>query len=221
MNRSGNSFTENQSSNLAVNECVRYILCQEGSKIPIKHCDIRKHLEDNFGAPRNLIKNIITNANNILKNVYGYKLVQVDAKQSQYIVVLNKPCTKSMLSTYNNPQHRKLLIAALTHIYMTGAPVKEDDMWKFLTEAQLMKEFDVEKKKLLIKTFTRQMYLKYIKGRNDTFFFEWGQRAEEEIPKIFLLSKMSEAFNVGPDYWAEQYIQATSNENNGNDEDDE
>ncbi|XP_046969309.1 non-structural maintenance of chromosomes element 3 homolog [Vanessa cardui] len=218
MNRSGSSLTEDQTDNLAVNECVRYILSREGSKIPIKQCDIRKHLEDNFNAPRNLMKNIISSANNVLKNVYGYKLVQVDAKQSQYIVVLNKPCTISMLSTYNNPQHRKLLIAALTHIYMSGTPIKEDDMWKFLTEAQLMKEFDVDKKKLLIKTFTRQMYLKYTKGRNDIFFFEWGQRAEEEIPKIFLLNKMSEAFNVAPDYWSEQYIKATRNENDDNGE---
>ncbi|XP_050347844.1 melanoma-associated antigen F1-like [Nymphalis io] len=213
MNQPGTSFSESLSPNVTVQECVRYILSREGSKIPIKQGDIRKYLEENYGVSRNLYKNIIIEANNVLKNVYGYKLVQIDAKQSQYIVVLSEPCTNSLLSSYSNPQDRKLLIAALTHIFMTGTPIKEENMWKFLSEAQLMRENDAEKKKLLTKTFTRQMYLKYTKGRQDIWFFEWGQRAEEEIPKIFLLNKMAEAFNVEPEYWTEQYNKATGNEN--------
>lgn len=55
--------------------------------------------------------------------VYGYKLVTVGQNNDKYIVTLNKPEKNAILSTFINPQHRKLLIASLTHIFMTGQPV--------------------------------------------------------------------------------------------------
>lgn len=120
-------------------------------------------------------------------------MVQVEAKSGiQYILVLNEEC-ESLPSTVIDSQHRRLLIAALTHIYMSGAPVKEgfkfsyyvsklyslygritvwlfynqiffpEEMWKFLTEAGLLEENDHSGRKLLTTTFTRQMYLQYSK----------------------------------------------------------
>lgn len=57
--------------------------------------------------------------------VYGYKLVQVDAQSGvPYIVVLTEEC-ESLPSPVTDVQHRTILIAALMHIFMTGAPIKE------------------------------------------------------------------------------------------------
>ncbi|XP_060804903.1 non-structural maintenance of chromosomes element 3 homolog isoform X2 [Amyelois transitella] len=163
----------------AVTECVRYIICRESSKFPIKRAEILKHLTTTTQTPANQVKSVLVEANKILKQVYGYKLVQVEAKSGiQYIVVLNEEC-ESLTPTCIDPLHRRLLIAALMHIFMTGGPVKEDDMWKFLSEAGLMEENDHGVRKILTSTFTRQMYLQY-----------------------------SKAFDKTPEHWCEQYKEA-------------
>ncbi|XP_053611161.1 non-structural maintenance of chromosomes element 3 homolog isoform X2 [Plodia interpunctella] len=180
----------------AVNECVRFIVCREGSKIPIKRAEIMKHLSATTQIPGNQVKSILVEANKILKKVYGYKLVQVEAKSGiQYIVVLDEEC-ESLTPSYVDLLQRRLLVAALMHIYMTGGPVKEEDMWKFLSEAGLMEENDHS----------------VGDGELSRYVFEWGQRAVEEVPKLFLLNKMAQAFDKTPEYWCEQYKEATEEE---------
>lgn len=195
-----------------VNECVRFIICREGSKIPIKRPEIIKHLTTTCQISSNQINKIIIEANKVLKRVYGYKLIQVESKSGiQYIVVLNNT-SNSLSSNFMDVEQRKVLIAALTHIYMTGGPVKEDDMWKFLHEAKLLDEKDHTGRKLLTTKFVRQMYLIYSKvgdGELAKYVFEWGQRAVEEVPKMFLLKKMAKAFDKTPDHWYEQFKEAS------------
>ncbi|GBP56325.1 Non-structural maintenance of chromosomes element 3 homolog [Eumeta japonica] len=179
----------------AVQECVRYILCREGSKLPIKRVDLLKHLSGICQTSSGEINVIVAESNKVLKRVYGYKLVQIDSKGGvQYIVVLADE-SPSNLSSAIDPTHRRILVAALIHIYMTGGPVKDEDMWKFLDEAGLLQDTDHSGRKLLTHTFTKQLYLSYTKmGEGDTArnVFEWGQRAVEEIPKMFMLKKMAE-----------------------------
>lgn len=63
--------------------------------------------------------------------MYGYKLVQVKVKDAvQYIVVLDEECN-SPQSSVIDPQQRRILVAALTHIYMSGGPVKEGCLTSF------------------------------------------------------------------------------------------
>ncbi|XP_026754710.2 non-structural maintenance of chromosomes element 3 homolog [Galleria mellonella] len=212
--RVNRSNTEEVEENIesAINECVRYIVIREGSKIPIKRAEIAKHLNSTCQTPSNQVNSVIIEANKVLKRVYGYKLIQVESKSGiQYIVVLNEE-GNSQSSCIPDPLQRKMLIAALTHIYMTGGPVKEEEMWKFLSEAGLMEENDHTARKVLTNTFTRQMYLQYSKvgeGEIARNVFEWGQRAEEEVPKMFILNKMAEAFGKEPNHWHEQYREAT------------
>ncbi|XP_059048738.1 non-structural maintenance of chromosomes element 3 homolog [Achroia grisella] len=200
----------------AINECVRYIVIREGSKIPIKRAEIAKHLNSTCQTPSNQVNSVVIEANKILKKVYGYKLIQVESKSGiQYIVVLNEESDLEP-SCVSNPHHRRMLIAALTHIYMTGGPVKEDEMWKFLSEAGLMEEDDHTARKVLTNTLTRQLYLQFSKvgeGELARNVFEWGQRAMEEVPKMFLLNKMAEAFGKDPNHWHEQYKEATEETN--------
>ncbi|XP_045451145.1 non-structural maintenance of chromosomes element 3 homolog [Melitaea cinxia] len=200
-------------SHSPVNECVKYIICRDARKVPIDRSDIRLHLKHYFyeKLTPNDLRNIISKADEILNKVYGYKLVPVGPNNDKYIVTLKKDEKNAILSTYINPQHRKLLIATLTHIFMTAQPVPSDDMWWFLTTAQLMtRENENEVKKLLMRTFTQELYINY--NKNDDKF-EWGQRAKKEIPKIFLLEKMAQAFDKEPSHWTEQYRKAMEEAN--------
>ncbi|XP_014364449.2 non-structural maintenance of chromosomes element 3 homolog [Papilio machaon] len=196
----------------AVTECVRYIFSREGSKIPIKRAEILKYLQNACETTSNQISSVMVEANKVLKTVYGYKLVQVEAKNGvQYIVVLDEEC-QSLSSSVIDPQQRRILIACLIHIFMSGGPVKEDDMWKFLSESGLIEENDYAGRKSFISTTTKQMYLLYTKvgdGELARNIFEWGKRATEELPKIFLLNKLAEALGKTPDHWYEQYKEAT------------
>ncbi|XP_047521477.1 non-structural maintenance of chromosomes element 3 homolog [Pieris napi] len=193
----------------AVTECVRYILCREGSKVPIKRSEIKDYLSTSSQISQNDMNSIILESERVLKKIYGFKLVQIASKSGvQYIVVLAELCEDSLLSTVTDVSHRQLLVAALTHIFMTGGPVKDDDMWNFLTETGLLKETDNAGRKIITNLFTKQLYLKYTKvGENELarYVFEWGQRAIEEVPKIFLLNKMAQAFKRDPNDWIEQY----------------
>ncbi|KAG6447480.1 non-structural maintenance of chromosomes element 3 homolog [Manduca sexta] len=196
----------------AVIECVRFIVCREGSKIPIKRAEVVKHLETTCSTPSNLVNKVVLEANNTLKRVYGYKLIQIEKKSDpKYIIVLDEDCESLDSSTLDQDQ-RRLLISALLHIFMSGGPVKEDDMWMFLSEAGVLDENDYAGRKIMTKTFTRQMYLTYTKvgdGDMARTVFDWGQRATEELPKMYLLKKMAEAFEKSPDHWCEQYKAAT------------
>lgn len=212
--RSNRTQSDDNISDLenAIKECVRFIVCREGSKIPFKRAEIIKHLTTTCETPTSQVNKVIVEADKKLKKVYGYKLVQVEGKSGiQYIVVLNNECN-SLPSTIMESRHRKLLTAALTHIFMTGGPVKEEEMWNFLSETGLLDENDHAGRKILTNTFTKQLYLVHSKiGEGDLarHVFEWGQRATEEVPKIFLLKKMAEVFDKSPEHWCEQYKEAT------------
>ncbi|KAJ2940399.1 hypothetical protein O0L34_g82 [Tuta absoluta] len=211
-NRSSAVEEDDGSLDTAVNECVRFVLCREGSKIPFKRAEIGKHLHATCETSLGDVNRVVTKANKILKEVYGYKLVQVTSKAGfQMILVLDEEC-ESLPASVTDANQRRMLIAALTHIFMTGGPVKEDDMWKFLDEAGLLEETNHAGRKQLTSSFTKQMYLQYYKeGEGDLarFVFEWGQRATEEVPKIFLLQKVAQAFGKTPEHWCEQHKEAT------------
>lgn len=53
----------------AVKECVRYIFCREGNKIPIKRVDIAKHLNTTCQTPSGDVSSVISKANQVLKTV--------------------------------------------------------------------------------------------------------------------------------------------------------
>lgn len=53
----------------SVKECVRFIVCREGSKIPIKRSEIIKHLSTVCETPSNHTNAVIIEANKVLKRV--------------------------------------------------------------------------------------------------------------------------------------------------------
>ncbi|CAG9564478.1 unnamed protein product [Danaus chrysippus] len=194
----------------AVYGCVRYILCREGSKIPIKRSDIINHISETCKVTKQNASHVFIAAQNELKRVYGYKVVELKLKDAiQCIVVLDKP-EKSLLSSSTNPYHRRLLIVVLTHIFMSSGPVAE-------AEAYVLVENDHKQRKIVTNVFTKQLYLTHYKegeGELARFVFDWGPRAHIEVPKMFLLNKVANALEKDPQHWSEQYkIASTDNSN--------
>ncbi|KOB67126.1 MAGE-like protein 2, partial [Operophtera brumata] len=67
--RSNRSQADEDVPDLAepIKECVRFIVCREGSKIPIRRSEIVKHLVTVCQTPSNQINNVVLGANNLLK----------------------------------------------------------------------------------------------------------------------------------------------------------
>lgn len=76
--RRGNRSTnvEPDISNLeeSIKECVHFILCREGSKIPIKRSEIIKHLHATCETATNQVNTVLAEANKILKRVSTFVL---------------------------------------------------------------------------------------------------------------------------------------------------
>ncbi|XP_023950262.1 melanoma-associated antigen D2 [Bicyclus anynana] len=219
--RANRSLSENTCSAEVVNQCVKFLVCREGSKIPIRNSDIDNFIESvtkDKSKPNKKV--VLENANKVLKSVYGYKLVQLKCKGIQYIMVLSDTLPSSSVRlqpTCVEPGHRKLLIACLTHIFMSGGTVKDIDMWQFLNSTSLLSEHDIQGRKVLTHTFKKQLYLDVNKiGPDDQqkCEFSWGQRADEEIPKEFIINKMAQAFETEPQYWRKQYRYSQENPSN-------
>lgn len=60
---------EDNSLEEAVNECARYILCREASKIPIKRANIIKHLATVCQTPSGDVSRVISRTNKLLEKV--------------------------------------------------------------------------------------------------------------------------------------------------------
>ncbi|KAI8439830.1 hypothetical protein MSG28_013497 [Choristoneura fumiferana] len=53
----------------AVNECTRYILCREASKLPIKRADIAKHLATVCQTPSGVVSRVILRTDKLLEKM--------------------------------------------------------------------------------------------------------------------------------------------------------
>lgn len=59
----------------AINECARFLICREGSKIPIKRAEIQKFLAPNFQIPSNRINVVISEANKLIRKVIFFNYI--------------------------------------------------------------------------------------------------------------------------------------------------
>lgn len=53
----------------SIKECVRFMLCREGSKVPIKRSEVNKHLSTVCQTASNQINTVIIEASKVLKRV--------------------------------------------------------------------------------------------------------------------------------------------------------
>ena len=75
-NRSTNVEPDVSELEEAIKECVHYILCREGSKIPIKRGEIIKHLNATCETATSQVNRVLSEADKVLKRVSVFVLFE-------------------------------------------------------------------------------------------------------------------------------------------------
>ncbi|XP_069668925.1 non-structural maintenance of chromosomes element 3 homolog isoform X2 [Periplaneta americana] len=122
-----------------VNDTVLYILSQDHNKYPIKRQDIVKYALKNNGKN---FKHAMEEATNILKQVFGMNLIEVEHGSTKHHILVNgiKNPGGLMEFKWSNEEeaHQILLMIVLSFIFMTGGVAKEESVWTFLTKLGIL-----------------------------------------------------------------------------------
>ncbi|XP_070696505.1 necdin-like 2 [Pempheris klunzingeri] len=196
-------------------EVVQYILVKDQKKIPVRRADLVKHVVKEY---RNIYPEIIKRAAHTFDQVFGLKLVEIDAKSHMYILI-NKLETAEAPSPIKSPTSPKtgLLFVILSVIFMKGGVVRENLIWTTLRKLRVdpggkHEEFG-DVKRVVTDEFVRQRYLEYVRIPHTEpveHEFRWGQRAELEVSKAKILEFMGELHDQEPHSWSQQYREAHS-----------
>ncbi|KAF3697401.1 Non-structural maintenance of chromosomes element 3 -like protein [Channa argus] len=196
-------------------EVVQYFLVKDQKKIPVRRADLVKHVVKEY---RNIYPEIIKRASRTFDQVFGLKLVEIDAKTHMYILI-NKLETAEGISPINSPANPKmgLLFVILSVIFMKGGVVRENVIWNTLKKLRVdpgekHEEFG-DVKKLVTDEFVRQRYLEYVRIPHTEpaeYEFHWGQRADIEVSKAKILEFMGQLHEQDPQSWTQQYREAHS-----------
>ncbi|KAJ8984457.1 hypothetical protein NQ317_012523 [Molorchus minor] len=129
------------------NDLVRYIINRAGEHMAFKRAELKKNVLPKAGQ---LFQDIVTNATKILRDVYGYNMIVVDASKNagkEYIVsnilpYIYDPTEKNNEEEIPKDVHKILLLLILSHIFMSNNSVSEVSLYTFLKSLQI----DVEKR---------------------------------------------------------------------------
>ncbi|XP_059912243.1 necdin-like 2 [Gadus macrocephalus] len=194
-------------------ELVQYILMKDQKKIPVKRADIVKNVLKEY---KNVFQEIMNRAQQRFEQVFGFKLVEIDAKNHVYILINKLEPAEGSEMISGNPK-TGLLFVILSLVYMKGGVVPEGLVWNTLKKMKVdlgerHPEFG-DVKKLVTDEFVRQRYLEYTKVPHTEpvkYVFTWGQRAEVEVSKIKILEFLGELHSQDPQHWSQQYKDASS-----------
>nr|XP_023026237.1 non-structural maintenance of chromosomes element 3 homolog [Leptinotarsa decemlineata] len=211
------SFEEvNTNTDEQVNDLVRYIVNRAGEHMSFKRSEIKKNVLPKAGP---LFQQILETATNILKNVYGYNVIVVDAAQNStkaYIVsnglsYFKDPTEHVPDQEYPEDVHKILIMLVLSHIFMSNNSVSETSLYSFLNSLKI----DVERKHEIfgnVKDYITNTMKnkKYLNVEMDQFSkktsFSWGTRAEKEISKHDILKFVCKIYRDRlPNSWVNQF----------------
>lgn len=201
-----------------VNDLVRYFVNKAGEHVIFKRTDLKKNVLPKVGQ---YFQDILDKAVKILEQVYGYKVIVVDAKQNStkgYIVTnalpyKSDPTEQLPQGTYPDDIHKILTLLILSHIFMSNSLVSDQSLYAFLKTFGL----DVETRHEIfgsIKDFiTNLRNKKYIEMEIDPMSkkasISWGSRAEKEISKHEILKFVCKMYKTTmPSSWINQYKSA-------------
>ncbi|XP_074500905.1 necdin-like 2 [Sebastes fasciatus] len=196
-------------------EVVQYFLMKDQKKIPIRRADLVKHVVKEY---RNIYPEIMKRAARTFDQVFGLKMIEIDAKNHMYILI-NKLETADGASPITSPTNPKmgLLFVILSVIFMKGGVVRENLIWSTLKKlradaGEKHEEFG-DVKKVVTDEFVRQRYLEYVRIPHTEpveHEFRWGQRADVEVSKAKILEFMGQLHEQEPQSWSQQYREAHS-----------
>ncbi|KAI4824561.1 hypothetical protein KUCAC02_013065 [Chaenocephalus aceratus] len=185
-------------------EVVQFFLVKDQKKIPVRRADLVKHVVKEY---RNIYPEIMKRAARIFDQVFGLKMIEIDAKNHMYILI-NKLETVEGASPITNPTNPKmgLLFVILSVIFMKGGVVGENLIWKTLKNLKV----DVGEKHEEFGDVKKVVTDEFVRQRADRARVHWGQRAEVEVSKSKILAFMGELHEQDPQSWSQQYQEAHS-----------
>uniref|UniRef100_A0A182S562 MAGE domain-containing protein n=1 Tax=Anopheles funestus TaxID=62324 RepID=A0A182S562_ANOFN len=208
-----NSSTQPMDESHLIRNMVKTILNLSIHKFPIKRSEISSIA---LKGDTRLYNRLITEVENILSEIYGYQLVEVDSK-GQKTVILCSTFGTSSFTELNENYRRKytLLFVILGYIFMKNGTIPERLLWEFLhtigVDEQHEHSYFGDAKKLL-ELFIKQAYIMRFKqsmeGMNEeSVFLSWGVRANHEVSKREIFESMCRLMNRKPSDFKTQYIE--------------
>ncbi|KAM8862573.1 necdin-like 2 [Spinachia spinachia] len=196
-------------------EVVQYFLVKDQKKIPVRRADLVKHVVKEY---RTIYPEIMKRAARTFDQVFGLKMIEIDAKNHMYILI-NKLEPVAEASAIKNPTNPKmgLLFVILSVVFMKGGVVRENLIWSTLKKLRVdpgekHAEFG-DVRRVVTDEFVRQRYLEYVRIPHTEpveHEFRWGQRADVEVSKTKILEFMGQLHEQEPHSWSQQYREAHS-----------
>ncbi|XP_040825266.1 non-structural maintenance of chromosomes element 3 homolog [Ochotona curzoniae] len=203
---------------LKVAELVQFLLVKDQKKIPVKRADMMRHV---VGEARDTFPELLRLAGERLRDVFGYRLVELEPRSHAYILVnaLEPVEEDAEVRGDQGTPTTGLLMILLGLIFMKGNTVKETEVWDFLRRLGVhpTKRHLVfgDPKKLITEDFVRQRYLDYRRiPHTDPVDYElqWGPRTRLETSKMKVLKFVAKVHNQDPKDWPAQYCEALAEE---------
>ncbi|TNN35654.1 Non-structural maintenance of chromosomes element 3 [Liparis tanakae] len=106
-------------------EVVQYFLVKDQKKIPVRRAELVKHVVKEY---RNIYPEIMKRAARTFDQVFGLKMIEIDAKNHMYILI-NKLEPGEGPPTLRSPTNTKmgLLFVILSVVFMKGGVVRESE----------------------------------------------------------------------------------------------
>ncbi|XP_053677629.1 non-structural maintenance of chromosomes element 3 homolog [Anopheles nili] len=209
---SSDSLESPVETHLIVN-MVKTILNLSINKAVIKRTDI---INIALKGDIRLYNRIIPEVIDILREIYGYELIEIESK-SQKTMILCSTLEPGSLLELNESNQRKFtfLFLVLGYIYMKNGIVPENLLWEFLhtigIEEQQEHSYFGEPKKIF-ESFIKQAYVMRFKqsmeGMSDeVVFVSWGVRSKHEVSKKEMLESICKIMKRKPSDFKTQYIE--------------
>uniref|UniRef100_A0AAG5D9M2 MAGE domain-containing protein n=1 Tax=Anopheles atroparvus TaxID=41427 RepID=A0AAG5D9M2_ANOAO len=193
---------------------VKTILNLSINKAIIKRSDITAIA---LKSDSRLFNRVIAEATEILRDVYGYELIDAENKNQKSMILCSLLETGSLLEL--NESYRKkytLLFIVLGYIFMKGGAIAEGLLWEFLHTVGIEEQGehsyfgDVKGR---YESFIKQAYIlrtkKSIEGMSEeSTFVSWGLRAKHEVSKKNVLDAFCKIIKRKPTNFKSQYIEA-------------
>uniref|UniRef100_A0A182NEH2 MAGE domain-containing protein n=1 Tax=Anopheles dirus TaxID=7168 RepID=A0A182NEH2_9DIPT len=210
-------------SHLIVN-MVKTILNLSMNKSVIKRTDISSIA---LKGDSRLYNRIMPEVEDILQEVYGYELIDVDSKGQKTMILCSTIETGTLLELNETYRRRyTLLYLILGYIYMKNGTVPESLLWEFLQTVGIDEQHEhayFGEPKKLFESYIKQAYVVRFKqsmeGMNEeSIFVSWGVRAKHEVSKKEMLESMCKLMNRKPTDFKTQYIETQGLSNTSSDD---
>lgn len=200
-------------SNVA-NNVVRYIVIVGGSNIPIKRADIIKTCFS--GKASSHANAIFKKAKAILKDVYGYELLDCETKYQKMYVLRNTLIRVKAedLREIPSDNDKVLKFLVLSHIFMSGESSTDVSLFAFLQSCKIdpntLHPIYGNIMEFINTRMTREKLIAInVNDETRKVTYSWGSNAENTVSKMEILKFVASFGNKNLKSWRAQFENAT------------